>query len=197
MMYMENYQGVKFKTIFLSTKIVQDPRLEELKKWCAIFDENNLAPPYSGGSAGNLSFRINSGENRFVITGSGLQMKGELVDESFVQVDECDIVKKEIRVHGIRNPSSESMLHYSIYQMRADAMAIFHGHSTEILSKAESLKLPVTNSEQPYGSCELVGSVLEILDNNNFIIMKNHGFISLGENINKAGELSISISGGL
>jgi S-methyl-5-thioribose-1-phosphate isomerase len=188
-----NYEGVKFKTEFLSRKIPEDKRLEKLKYWCKIFHEKNLAPPYPGGSYGNLSFRIKDKELPFIITGTSIGLKDSLKRDSFVKVENCDLEKRTIYVHGVREPSSESMLHYMIYQKREDINAIFHGHCEEILTQAENLNLPVTLEEESYGSVKLIDSVLKILDSNNFILMKNHGFISLGRSMEEAGEQTIKI----
>jgi ribulose-5-phosphate 4-epimerase/fuculose-1-phosphate aldolase len=35
--------------------------------------------------------------------------------------------------------------------------------------------------------------VLEILKNNNFLVIKNHGFIALGRNMKEAGKLTLKI----
>jgi len=101
-------------------------------------------------------------------------------------VKDCDFKKKIVHAAGTREPSSESMLHYSIYRERNDVNAIFHGHSESILLIAQKLNIQQTLKEEPYGSIELVRSVLDILNQNNFIVMKNHGFLSLGKNMNEA-----------
>ena len=50
------YEGVKFKTEMIGNDLPDDPRLDRLKYWCRVFHNENLAPPYDGGSYGNLSF---------------------------------------------------------------------------------------------------------------------------------------------
>jgi ribulose-5-phosphate 4-epimerase/fuculose-1-phosphate aldolase len=71
--------------------------------------------------------------------------------------------------------------------------AIFHGHSLPILNAAHSLKLVETKREKPFGSLDLIREVIKVLNDSNFIVMKNHGFLSLGENMDNAGKLAISI----
>jgi L-fuculose-phosphate aldolase len=190
---MPTYQGVKFKTETLSREIPKDQRMEELKYWCKEFHEHNLAPPYEGGSYGNLSLRLRSGEEQFMITGSRIGLKNELSDDCFVKVSSCDLEKGIVYVHGIREPSSESMLHFEIYRRRKDVNAIFHGHSPEILACSDKLNLPETIREEPYGTPELVQRVLEVLGDKYFLIMKNHGFISLGRTMKQAGGLALQI----
>ena len=67
-------------------------------------------------------------------------------------------------------------------------MAIFHGHSREILKKADQLGLPATETAEPFGSMELVRSVLGVLGNHSFLILRKHGFLSLGRTMREAGE---------
>lgn len=189
----EQYTGIKFKTIFRKTQAPVDDRIKELKKWCKFFHEKNLAPPYPGGSYGNLSFRTENNKNEFIITGTCIGFKNNLSDDCFVKIISCDIINKVIYAEGTRNPSSESMLHYAIYKKRPDVNAIFHGHSKEVLASATKLNIPETLKEKPYGSIELVNSVIEILNNHHLICMKNHGFISLGETMEEAGKRSIKI----
>jgi len=61
------------------------------------------------------------------------------------------------------------------------------------IKNAEKLKLPVTEEEAPPGTTELANEVLAILDDNNFIVVKNGGFVSLGKNMKEAGELTLNI----
>lgn len=178
------YHGVKFKTEFISCEIPHDPRIEELKKWCKIFHDLNLAPAYKGGSFGNLSFRLKEGGNEFIITGSKIGLKDNLTNNCFVKVVNCDFKNNLILAQGSREPSSESLLHFAIYQKRKDVNAVFHGHNCEKLNLKNVVE---TKEEKPYGTIELVDSVLEVLGQNNFIIMKNHGFLMLGKSMGEAG----------
>jgi L-fuculose-phosphate aldolase len=187
------YQGVKFQTEFLEKKAPKDKRLEELKYWCMIFHNKNLCPPYEGGSYGNMSFRLTEGSDEFIITGSRIGMKADLDNHSFVHVKNCDLVTKTIYASGCKEPSSETMLHWSLYKARPEVNAIFHGHSAQILKNTKNLELPTTSKEEPYGSVALVEKVLDCVDDLNFIIMKNHGFIALGRNMTETGEITLTV----
>ena len=58
----EEYSGIKFSVEFVSRNApMQNDKLAELINWCKQFDFYNLTPPYTGGSAGNLSFRLENG----------------------------------------------------------------------------------------------------------------------------------------
>ena len=182
---MEVYKGVKFEVVFISSSPPEDERIAELKEWCLTFHKLGLSPAYNG-SCGNLSFRRN---NSFIITPSGVNF-GKIREDDFVEVKKCDLAKKIVYVIGKNKPSSESMLHYAIYEKRSEINAIFHGHSREILEHGEELGV-VTAREVPYGSVELLEEVLKILGKNNFIILKNHGFLSLGRSMEEAGEIAL------
>jgi len=187
----EKYVGVKFKTKFLLKEPPKDERIAELAKWCKVFHSYGLAPVVDGKSAGNLSFRLRKGLNEFIITASGLGPKDSLGPECFVRVVDCNVNSRTVYVHGVREPSSESILHYRIYFLRQDAHAVFHGHDTAITEHAKELGAVETKEWKPYGSLELVKSVEEVLNKNNFLVMKKHGFISIGASMEEAGKLAL------
>lgn len=190
----EIHQGVKFRTEFLSTVVPADYRLEELKTWCAEFHRRNFAPPYGEFSQGNLSFRIRPGKDAFIISASQAGWKDNLTNDQFVTVHNCDLERSIVFASGIRNPSSESILHFAIYQKRRDVQAVFHGHSREILRCADRPPdIPETIERHPYGSIELAQSVIEVLGHVDFVIMKRHGFISLGRSMAEAGRRAIEL----
>ncbi len=187
------YQGVKFKTEMVKKEVPNDPRIEALKYWARLFHHYGLAPPYEGGSYGNLSFRLQRGEDPFIITGSKIGLKDKLSADCFAKVLSCNLKKGIVYAAGIKEPSSETLLHFAIYRERRDVNAVFHGHSKEILNSVSKLKIPETTKEEPYGTVELVQKVLEILDGKFFLVMKNHGFISLGRTIKEAGKLTFEM----
>jgi len=182
------FHAVKFHTNMVGQSAPHSERINEIRKWAKIFNDNNLTPIVDGGiSCGNLSFRLKSGENKFIVTASQTGFYHELSDSDFVQVIDCNFDQKVVFALGEREPSSESMLHFAIYKSRPEVNAIFHGHSDEILANVENLKLVETVQEQPYGTAELAQEVLKVLGDNNFVVIKNHGFVSLGSSYDEAG----------
>ncbi len=182
----EGYAGVKFTTVYKQKAAPQHPDLGILKDWCRIFHDKGLAPPYPGGSYGNLSFRTQ--RNSFIITGTCIGLKDTLGDDCFVEIHDCNTTAKEILITGIRPPSSETFMHFTIYQNRPDVQAIFHGHNQQITDNAASLNIPETASEVPYGTVELAESVLTILPGNDFLVIKKHGFVSMAASMALAGQ---------
>jgi L-fuculose-phosphate aldolase len=185
----EVYTGIKFKVEYLAKKSSEDVVLKDLKDWAAKFHTLSLTPLYQGGSSGNLSVRTTN--QSFLITASHTNLGDTLQNKDFVLVEKIDREKNIAYVRGLRQPSSETMLHAVIYENRPEINAVFHGHSPEILQAAVKNDWLQTTKECTYGSIALLNSVLEVLGSNNFIILKNHGFLSLGRNPKEAGERTL------
>ncbi len=184
---------VTFRTVFRDKTTPHDDRIAELRHWCIRFHQLGLTPLYLGSSLGNLSFRLKENKNSFIITASQLRVKDDLTDDMFVTVHSCDLTQGMAHVSGVKEPSSESMLHFEIYRNRQDVGAVFHGHSDLLLRHGEKLDIPVTEREEEPASAALVESVLDILGNESFLIMKGHGFLSLGRNMKEAGEEAVKL----
>ncbi len=180
---------IRFNSIFVSDQSPRDPRIEELKEWCGEFQKNKLTPEVEGNYTGNLSFRSQEG---FVITASGLKSKENLTDKCFVYVKDYEEQSNTFYVEGKKQPSSESIMHHLIYKTCEDINAVFHGHNNVIVKNADELKLPVTKKEYESGTIELAKEVLKVLGDNKVIVLKNHGFVSLGTTMKEAGELALA-----
>ncbi len=179
----EEYCGVKFGTIFNNKKILNNPRVMELANWCIEFNKMG----FIGENAGNMSFRTNNG---FIISCSRADFSKARI-EDFTEIIGVDISKKEVYVNAIKEPSAESFMHNEIYQRRSDINAIFHGHSEDFLKYGDKLNLTMTKKEEAGGTIELMREVIKVLKDNNFILIKNHGFLSLGDSMGSAGNLAV------
>lgn len=186
---------VKFRVEFLSRDITHDDRIDQLIHWCMRFSELGLTPAFKGGgrALGNLSFRLWDHRPSFMITASSLPSKKSLVASDFVQVHQSDPVRKVVFASGVKDPSSESMMHYQIYALRSEIGAVFHGHDAEIIDNAVLLGVPQTAKEERPGTTELLNEVVRVLKGENFIVMKNHGFLSLGRTMEEAGTQALQI----
>ena len=179
---------IRFNSVFVSDKIPSDTKNIELKEWSEKFQKKNLTPEIEGNYTGNLSFRSKEG---FVITASGLKNKENLTNDCFVYVKDYNKKTNTFYVEGKKKPSSESMMHHLIYITCKDLNAVFHGHNDLIVKNAEKLKLPITKKEYEWGTLELAKEVLKALGDNKLIVLKNHGFVSLGKTMKRAGELAL------
>jgi ribulose-5-phosphate 4-epimerase/fuculose-1-phosphate aldolase len=52
--------------------------------------------------------------------------------------------------------------------------------------------LPVTEKEYESGTVELAKEVLKVLGDHKLIVLRNHGFVSLGNTMKEAGELALA-----
>jgi ribulose-5-phosphate 4-epimerase/fuculose-1-phosphate aldolase len=178
----EVYVGTKFRTTFARRAVSGDERLGELLTWCRRWAALGLV----GDTVGNLSFRTVDG---FLINRTAGDLGG-ITRQEFVEVVQADMDRAELTVAGLYEPSSESLMHAGIYEARPGINAVFHGHHDRLLGEAERLELPVTAREQPYGTTELVGEILNALDGHKFVIMRNHGFVSFGKTMEEAGRIA-------
>jgi ribulose-5-phosphate 4-epimerase/fuculose-1-phosphate aldolase len=94
---------------------------------------------------------------------------------------------------GMSPPSSECFLHHALYQSLPHINAILHGHCSLLNIHAEALNIPVTEKFYDYGTPELAESALLLATPATpFFILKDHGFVALGEDIDSAGKLTLS-----
>ena len=180
---------IRFNIISVSDEIPSDAKIEELKDWCERFQKNGLTPEIEGNYTGNLSFRSDGG---FIITASGLKSKENLSNDCFVYVKSYDEQSNTVYVEGKRQPSSEAVMHFLIYQTREEINTIFHGHNDTIIANAKKFQLPSTEKEHEPGSIKLAKEVLRTLGDNNLIVIQNHGFISLGKTMKEAGKQALA-----
>ena len=145
------------------------------------------------GTDGNISCRLPDGS--FLITPSG-KAKGRLSPEDMVVIDEGGGI-----ISGNGKPSSEFRLHTRIYSVRSDINAIVHAHPIFCTAYASAGK-PLTASILPeivltvgdiplanYGTpstSELPDSVEELIESHDAILLRNHGVVVAGANLEEA-----------
>jgi L-fuculose-phosphate aldolase len=108
-------------------------------------------------------------------------------------------------IEGKLLPSSETDLHYSLYENRSDIKAIVHTHSlyaTAVSSITDELPaihyqiidlggpVPVAPYET-FGSPELAAAVVDKIADKNAVLMQNHGAVTVGDNLDIALQRSI------
>ena len=145
------------------------------------------------GSWGNISLRTD--DNNIVITPSGTNYMKSTVDDMVITGISGNILEGKLK------PSSERLMHYEIYKNRKDVNAIVHTHSiySSVLSVidenipaiTEDIAMLLGNnirvSEYAItGSIELAKNVVSGLGNNNATVMKNHGAVSVGNDMERS-----------
>jgi len=166
----------------------------ELEKLCEV-GTNLYDRGYAFGSTGNLSVRIN---DEVWITPTGRSLKG-------LTTDELACINLKGAQHNAQRPSKEYPFHLAVYRKRKDARALVHLHSTYsvALSCLESLDAeeplpPITPyylmrvaplAVLPYlrpGSSELAEAVGQAAEFHDCLLLRNHGLIALGADLNEA-----------
>lgn len=156
------------------------------------------------GKAGNLSILDESGEYVY-ITASRTDFKS-LVYDDVIKVNINDLSYES---NNDRIPSMETNLHIGVYKKRSDVKSVVHLHSPYATAFAFSDKKlrhlqgfgPITQEfideveYYPPGSEELAKHASDALKNVDSVLLKNHGVINVGKDIDEATLLSEHIEG--
>ncbi|MDP7282264.1 MAG: class II aldolase/adducin family protein [Candidatus Undinarchaeales archaeon] len=182
---MEDYIGVKFKPQ-LTSKQIRHGKTKEIVTAGTRLDTENLV----FGSSGNISVRTKDG---FLITASGTTLD-KLSADDFVLVTDCDLKNRIVAAEGKANPSSEAILHFLIYKTNPSANAIVHTHAGAFLNEAKvaTSGFLCTNNFLNYGTLELAYDVVKTMGKNDFLVIKEHGAISVGDSVKEATDLMIA-----
>ncbi len=142
------------------------------------------------GSGGNLSI-INRERDLVAITPSGLDYFDTTTDDIVI----CDIQGKV--ADGHRKPSSEIHFHLGLYAHRQDIGAVVHTHSVYATTLAclhreipavhylvgfAGHKVPLA-PYATFGTPELAQAIIGVIDNNNAVLMANHGLVAVGPDL--------------
>ena len=146
------------------------------------------------GTGGNVSVRIPDSPY-ILVTPSGL-CKGYLKPSDIVKIDMDGRV-----VEGRLKPTSETPMHTEIYKARRDVNAIVHAHppfctgfscagiplDKPILPEAVIVlgEIGMVDYETP-GTMSLAKKVAEAAKKCDVLVLKNHGSVALGENLEQA-----------
>jgi ribulose-5-phosphate 4-epimerase/fuculose-1-phosphate aldolase len=184
---LDGYVGVKFEAVQRS----KDPRLgtEDLyvlfRRNCDRLKAYHMTPA----NGGNVSIRHGNG---FIISASGSNL-GYFEEDELSFVEQCDEKKECVIYHGQNKPSSESIMHWLIYENRPEAHAIIHAHD-EFATRPELLAGDVEESEreEPYGTIELaLMAIATFKQDRRIIVLKNHGYVAIGPDLDRTCDLVV------
>ena len=193
---MESYQGVKFNHKILRQRFDFDHRLAELNQVAHLFSQLGLTPVHLKGAYGNQSYRTS--KNSFIITKSGMVPSENVDINNYCEIIEYDDSTTTFLTNGTSTPSSESFLHNEIYTSLPHVSVILHGHSPVLNDYARKLAIPETEQFYDYGTKELAQSALLLAaEGVPFFILRDHGFVALGETITGTGRLVLDYYGQL
>lgn len=150
------------------------------------------------GLAGNVSCRFENENTELIAISPTSKSLENLNPEDVVLID------MEGNIISDGKPSSEVKMHLKIYQARNDVNAIVHTHSpfatgfafsTKRIKRLEGFGKVVTpflediEYETP-GSIELAIKAAEGIGNEDVLILKNHGVLTVGKNLKEASSLA-------
>ena len=170
---------ILFNPVQLSATVPENTAA--LREACTTLAAHDLHTGYTGtdliGSNGNVSVRRTSG---FVITATQLPSKHNLAPEDCVHLETCS--GGEARFHGAKLPSSESIMHWHLFETFPAIQAIVHVHESNALLYSEPnrtrwAELGIVESAQDIGggTIEVGQATAETFTTeSSYVILKNH-----------------------
>ena len=170
---------IQFNPVQLSATVPENTTA--LREACTTLAERDLHSSYENtdliGSNGNISIRRTSG---FVITATQLPSKENLAPEDCVHLETC--AGGEAHYHGSKLPSSESIMHWHLFETFPAIQAIVHVHESNALLYSESnrsrwAELGIVESAQDIGggTIEVGQATAETFTTEtSYVILKNH-----------------------
>ena len=170
---------IQFNPVQLSATVPENTAA--LREACTTLAAHDLHTSYTGtdliGSNGNVSVRRTSG---FVITATQLPSKHNLAPEDCVHLETC--AGGEARFHGAKLPSSESIMHWHLFETFPAIQAIVHVHESNAQLYSESnrsrwAELGIVESAQDIGggTIEVGRATAETFTTEtSYVILKNH-----------------------
>lgn len=136
------------------------------------------------GSGGNTSIKVPGG---MLITSTG-SILSELKQNEIIFV--IGATNEFVYFIGDKQPSSEALLHWSIYLKRPDIKAIAHVN----VGAKDNVKIITSPKELPYGTNLLAQKTASILKNSDTMMMNNHGVVAVGSDLVSATKSVIEIA---
>jgi L-fuculose-phosphate aldolase len=170
------------------TKTEQQHREDIVRVGRLVFEKGWVAS-----NDGNISIRL--GPDRMLATPAGIN-KGMLVPEDLLV---CDLEGNKLT--GFREPTSEILMHLTIYKMRPDVEAVVHAHppvATGYALAGRPLNLgvlpevivalgavPLAEYGLP-GTPALSEGMMPYLANYDALLLANHGVVAYGDGVYRA-----------
>lgn len=184
---------IKFQPIWQQAAAFPTAQLTDLIHWRqACYDQQWIGAYPNGIGFGNLSQRCTPEGAPFFISGSATGGQSALKAQHFAKVTAVAAAQNTLWCEGPILASSESMSHAAIYQELPWVQAVIHIHDLAYWQKRLH-QVPTTAADAPYGSPEMVESIIELLQNTNLpqqqlFVMEGHeeGIFAFGRNLAEA-----------
>ena len=170
---------IQFNPVQLSATVPENTTA--LREACTTLAAHDLHTSYTGtdliGSNGNVSVRRTSG---FAITATQLPSKENLAPEDCVHLETC--ANGEARFHGAKLPSSESIMHWHLFETFPAIQAIVHVHESNALLYSEPNRTRWTELGIVESAQDIGGGTIEVgqataetfTTETSYVILKNH-----------------------
>jgi L-fuculose-phosphate aldolase len=185
---LDGYVGVKFEVIQRSEE--PPSQAAALYRVFRRVGDRLKAHHMAPANAGNISVRYGRG---LLITASACNL-GCIQQNEVIFVEQCDVGAECVVYCGPLKPSSESIMHWLIYEDRPEVGAVIHAHD-EFATRPELLAGVIQESEreEPYGTIELARMAIESFERaKRIIVLKNHGYVAIGSDLNSICDLIVS-----
>lgn len=177
---------------------------KEIVKVSNYLYEKGLVP----GKSGNISCKFSeNGVAKVAITPSGVSLKSVTPEEIVIVDMDGNKIEDAETDHDkmlVRKPSSEVFMHLNIYKSRNDVKSVVHTHSpiaTGFAFAGKEIKRlegfgPIENPVIPFveyaapGTMQLAENVANGLEKEDIVILKNHGVVACGKNLDEAALLT-------
>ncbi len=202
---MHEQEGViKYQLKHSHEALTDDLSLAEINAWRNILYKLHLIGQdpcrYGGLGYGNLSQRIRSDSQQFIISGTQTGHLEQLSRHDYCVITRASPKNNAIEALGECQPSSEALTHASVYAQDASIQAVIHVHSPEIWRQTQTLSLAHTAAEIPYGTPEMAEAVARLLQDplmkrSALFTMLGHedGVISFGRSLAEAAQVLINV----
>ena len=186
---LDGYVGIKFEAICEDSSLPEEiaSLFEDFKHNTLRLKEYNMTPK----NGGNVSCRVPGG---LVISSSGSNL-GLLESQEIIYVTKCSLEEKKVWYKGPITPSSETFMHYLIFEEYPEAKAVIHAHD-EVATADNRIsgELRETLREEPYGTIELAELAIDTFrDGSKIILLKNHGYVSMGASLTEATDIVVDM----
>ncbi|MCO6479946.1 MAG: class II aldolase/adducin family protein [Phaeodactylibacter sp.] len=183
---------IKFDSHWKNAPPLPEAEIAELNIYRQRLYEQGLIGAYDNGIGyGNISRRYGD-SGQFIISGSATGNLVELTAGHYALVTKVEARQNRLWCEGPANASSESMSHAAVYQECPWVNGVIHVHHPG-LWKALLHKLPTTDKSAPYGSPEMVDSIIQLmretrLEEQKIFVMEGHreGIFTFGRSLKEA-----------
>lgn len=194
----KNEGVIKFKYNLKWSAPLDEKQYIDVEKWRSILFKMNLIGEYPIEKVGfgNLSKRINKGEEAFIITGTQTGRFAHLTGKQYTKLVKCNLQKMSVEASGPIAPSSESLTHHAIYSSCESIQYIFHIHNEKLWDYMLQNNFDSTSSEIDYGTHAMADEAKKCIGSkkSGIFVMAGHqdGIIAYGETAEQAGKIILN-----